>query len=127
RMTAPLTPAFKRLLDSIPREKKQTTDFLVALNQRLQKDIAYLIRLEPGVQTPEETIVNASGSCRDSGWLLVQLLRHLGFAARFVSGDLIHLMGDEKPPDGPSGPQGDLPHLHAWRPVSLPGACWSGR
>jgi len=123
---AAATPAFKKYLDSIPRKKRQTSDFLVELNQRLQKDIAYLIRLEPGVQTPEETLVSASGSCRDSGWLLVQLLRHLGLAARFVSGYLIQLKSDVKSLDGPSGTEVDFTDLHAWCEVFLPGAGWIG-
>jgi uncharacterized protein (DUF2126 family) len=123
---APLTPAFAAYLESIPRTKKQTTNFLVELNQRLQRDIAYLIRLEPGVQTPEETLQNASGSCRDSGWLLVQLLRHLGLAARFVSGYLIQLKSDVKALDGPSGTEVDFTDLHAWCEVFLPGAGWIG-
>jgi len=126
RVKAPLTPAFEKYLASIPREKKQTTNFLVELNQRLQRDIGYLIRMEPGVQTPEETLVNASGSCRDSGWLLVQLLRHLGLAARFVSGYLIQLKSDVKALDGPSGTEVDFTDLHAWCEVFLPGAGWIG-
>jgi uncharacterized protein (DUF2126 family) len=126
RVKAPATPAFKDYLASIPLDKMQTTDFLVALNQRLQKDIAYLIRLEPGVQTPEETLVSKSGSCRDSGWLLVQLLRHLGLAARFVSGYLIQLKSDVKSLDGPSGTEVDFTDLHAWCEVFLPGAGWIG-
>ena len=126
RHKAPLTPAFARYLAAIPREKAQTTNFLVALNQKLQQDIGYLIRMEPGVQTPEETLVKASGSCRDSGWLLVQLLRHLGFAARFVSGYLIQLKSDVKSLDGPSGTEVDFTDLHAWCEVYLPGAGWIG-
>jgi uncharacterized protein (DUF2126 family) len=126
RLKAPLTPAFERYLASVPREKKQTTHFLVELNQRVQKDIAYLIRMQPGVQEPEETLVKASGSCRDSGWLLVQLLRHLGLAARFVSGYLIQLKSDVKALDGPSGTEVDFTDLHAWCEVYLPGAGWIG-
>lgn len=126
REKTPLTPAFERYLASVPREKKQTTNFLVELNQRLQKDIAYLIRMEPGVQEPEQTLVKASGSCRDSGWLLVQLLRHLGLAARFVSGYLIQLKSDVKALDGPSGTEVDFTDLHAWCEVYLPGAGWIG-
>ena len=122
----PLTPLFEQYLAGIPREKKPTVPFLVKLNETLSTDIRYLIRLEPGVQTPEETLQKASGSCRDSGWLLVQVLRHLGLAARFVSGYLIQLTPDVKSLDGPSGPARDFTDLHAWAEVYLPGAGWVG-
>jgi uncharacterized protein (DUF2126 family)/transglutaminase-like putative cysteine protease len=119
-------PAFQAYLASVPREKTPTNDWLVSLNQKLQRDIGYLVRMEPGVQTPEETLVKASGSCRDTGWLLVQLLRHLGLAARFVSGYLIQLKSDVKSLDGPSGTEIDFTDLHAWCEVFLPGAGWIG-
>jgi uncharacterized protein (DUF2126 family) len=123
---AALGPRFDAYLAAIPRAPAASVDFLVALNQRLQEDIAYLVRLKPGVQTPEETLTLASGSCRDSAWLLVQLLRHLGLAARFVSGYLIQLTPDVKSLDGPSGTEVDFTDLHAWCEVYLPGAGWVG-
>ena len=124
--TLPLTPKFKAYLDAVPRDKKQSVNFLVDLNRELYEHIRYLIRLEPGVQTPEETLDKQSGSCRDSAWLLVQLARHLGLAARFVSGYLIQLTADVKSLDGPSGPEADFTDLHAWCEVYLPGAGWIG-
>jgi uncharacterized protein (DUF2126 family)/transglutaminase-like putative cysteine protease len=122
----PLTPLVEAYLDKIDLTKRSTNTFLVYLNQLVSKDIKYLIRMEPGVQTPEETLENASGSCRDSGWLLVQLLRHIGLAARFVSGYLIQLKSDVKALDGPSGTEVDFTDLHAWCEVYLPGAGWIG-
>ena len=119
-------PLLAEYLKSISREPQNIVDFLVALNQRLQRDIRYLVRMDSGVQAPEETLKLASGSCRDTAWLLVHILRHLGLAARFVSGYLIQLVPDLKALDGPAGSTADFTDLHAWTEVYIPGAGWVG-
>jgi transglutaminase-like putative cysteine protease len=119
-------PLFKKFLASVDVKKRAINDFLVELNQLVQNETEYLVRMKPGVQTPEETLEKAKGSCRDSAWLLVQLLRHLGLAARFASGYLVQLKPDEKSLDGPSGAEEDFTDLHAWCEVFLPGAGWVG-
>jgi len=117
---------FNKLVRSISKAPRRMNDFLVEVNQILEKKIEYCIRFEPGVQTPEETLSLAKGSCRDSAWLLVQIFRHLGLAARFASGYLVQLSSDEKSLDGPSGPEKDFTDLHAWCEVYIPGAGWIG-
>jgi uncharacterized protein (DUF2126 family)/transglutaminase-like putative cysteine protease len=119
-------PLLAQFVGKIPTGETGTVNFLVALNRFVSQEIEYTIRMEPGVQTPEETLTVRRGSCRDSSWLLVQVLRHLGFAARFVSGYLIQLKPDVKALDGPSGTEVDFTDLHAWVEVYLPGAGWIG-
>jgi uncharacterized protein (DUF2126 family)/transglutaminase-like putative cysteine protease len=119
-------PLFEEFFATIPKAAERTIDYIVELNRRVSDKIKYLIRLEPGVQTPEKSLELCSGSCRDSSWLLVQICRRVGLAARFVSGYLIQLTADVKALDGPSGAEVDFTDLHAWCEVYLPGAGWVG-
>ena len=126
RTPEPAGPQLAAFLASVPRTRERTIEFIVNLNARVASEVGYVIRMEAGVQTPEETFSRGTGSCRDSSWLLVQALRHLGIAARFVSGYLIQLKPDLVAIDGPPGTDHDFTDLHAWVEAYLPGAGWIG-
>ncbi|MDF3155061.1 transglutaminase family protein [Mesorhizobium sp. XAP10] len=126
RTPEPAGPLLSALLKTMDRSAANTVNFLVDLNARLQREIAYIVRMETGVFSPEETLAAKKGSCRDSSWLLVQILRNLGIAARFVSGYLVQLKPDLVALDGPAGTAVDFTDLHAWCEVYLPGAGWIG-
>ncbi|MFD2932879.1 transglutaminase family protein [Spirosoma flavum] len=119
-------PHLMQWLQKIDQTKRDIIEFLIMLNKQVFQDIAYSIRLQPGIQTTEETLELAIGSCRDSGWLLVQILRHFGLAARFVSGYLAQVITDETRRNDSSGTKEDSLALHAWAEVYIPGAGWIG-
>ena len=124
--TEPPGPELRRFLAAVDTRARSTVDFLVTLNGDLERRIDYETRMEPGIRTCDDTLARGRGSCRDSAWLLAQILRHLGLAARFVSGYLIQLVPDVRPLDGPAGPSRDSAELHAWVEAYLPGAGWVG-
>jgi len=126
RSVEPAGPLLQAFLNNLSREKRGTIDFLLYLNRKVRDEIAYVTRLDPGVQTCELSLESHMGSCRDSAWLLVQVLRHVGIAARFVSGYLIQLAPDDVAVEDPGGLQTDSADLHAWTEAFLPGAGWIG-
>jgi uncharacterized protein (DUF2126 family)/transglutaminase-like putative cysteine protease len=123
RSVEPAGPLLQAFLQGLSSEERGTIGFLVDLNRKVRDHVGYITRLDPGVQTCEQTLEQRMGSCRDSAWLLVQILRHLGIAARFVSGYLIQMAADDRAPDGP---QTDSADFHAWAEAFLPGAGWIG-
>ena len=119
-------PLLEKMFSDLRPEGKGTVDFIVGVNEQIARAVEYTVRMEVGVQTPDETLALALGSCRDSAWLLVQLLRRMGMAARFVSGYLIQLKADIDPVSGAQGTRTDFTDLHAWAEVYIPGAGWIG-
>jgi transglutaminase-like putative cysteine protease len=119
-------PRLRRRLARIDRARRGAIAFLADLNAALGREIEYAAHADPGVHDCEQTLGQGRGACRDSAWLLIQLLRHLGLAARFVSGYLVQLVPDLTPLGELAEPPRDVADLHAWVEVFLPGAGWVG-
>ena len=126
-LTEPQGLHFERWRSQIRQELSGSVgsiEYLVRTNQALAEKITYQLRYEHGVQTPEATLEQLSGSCRDSAWLLVQTLRQAGIAARFVSGYLIQFAA--LPAGATDAETAGLADLHAWCEAFIPGAGWIG-
>jgi uncharacterized protein (DUF2126 family)/transglutaminase-like putative cysteine protease len=113
--------SFQNWIHQFEKQNIPLLDFLIMVNQTHCKAIDYVQRMAPGVQSVAETLGLKQGSCRDTTWLLIQTLRHLGLAARFASGYLVQL----KTADEDSVAE-DCVELHAWAEVYIPGAGWIG-
>jgi uncharacterized protein (DUF2126 family)/transglutaminase-like putative cysteine protease len=122
----PVGPRLRAFLNGISASMQNTVTFIGSVTAQVRDRIGYTTRMEHGVQTCEQTLDQLTGSCRDSAWLLVQVFRSFGIAARFVSGYLVQLKADQPNDDGPPGPKFDSADLHAWTEVYLPGAGWIG-
>jgi transglutaminase-like putative cysteine protease len=100
-------------------DQDQTADVLRRILATFRDSFTYRSRDSEGTQTPNETLRSRSGTCRDYAWLMIEILRRLGFAARFVSGYLY-----DKALDGGAVGMTGSGATHAWLQVYLPGAGW---
>jgi uncharacterized protein (DUF2126 family)/transglutaminase-like putative cysteine protease len=126
RSLEPAGALLQAFLDEIPLNSQNTVTFVGDVTARVRDRLDYTTRLEHGVQSCEQTLEESTGSCRDSAWLLVQVFRSFGLAARFVSGYLIQMASEEPIDSDEPGPKADSADLHAWAEVYLPGAGWIG-
>lgn len=97
-----------------PNANDLALPFLQTLNEAIHRDFSYGERHAEGTQTPSDTVALRTGTCRDFAWLMVESLRRLGFAARFVSGYLY----------SPAATMRGAGATHAWCEVFLPDLGW---
>ena len=100
-----------------PEGPTGTREMLAAMTHHIRDNFTYVVRPEPGTQDPTMTLKLGSGSCRDFALLMMEAVRSLGLATRFVSGYL-HVKAKPNRPHVGSG------STHAWLQVYLPGAGW---
>jgi transglutaminase-like putative cysteine protease len=107
----PMVAAFAQ--EIMQATKHETIPFLSLLAEQIRKRCKYMLREHGAPWTPEETLKQGRGACRDLAVLFIDVCRSAGIAARFVSG---YCIGDEA----------STKHMHAWAEVYLPGAGWRG-
>ncbi len=114
-----LITEWTRALLEEPEVQGQTEPFLVAMSRRIKESFTYVTRHEPGVQAPVETLQLGSGTCRDYAAFMMEAVRSVGLASRFVSGYLY-----DPAVDGVEAQVSGAGATHAWVQVYLPGAGW---
>jgi transglutaminase-like putative cysteine protease len=98
-----------------PQFSVDTIDMLTMINQKIANRLQYMVREEPGVQSPATTLTTGRGSCRDFATLFIEICRLYGLASRFTSG---YVLNETVAPWNTA--------THAWAEVFLPGSGWRG-
>lgn len=107
----------------IASEQHRSQDVISRMLETIGATFSYHAREAEGTQPPAETLRSRSGTCRDYAWLMIEALRRIGFACRFVTGYIYDASLDTSSAAGGPGLTGSGA-THAWVQVYLPGAGW---